>query len=74
MLFKNINFDFKTKLTIEDHFARINITLPTKIRPIINQEIFINHKLRAIGFRFYILWMENINNRKKISKIRYKNF
>jgi hypothetical protein len=40
-MFKNIIFDFKTKLTIEDQFARINITLPTKTRPIINLQILI---------------------------------
>jgi hypothetical protein len=38
---KNIIFDFKTKLTIKDQFARINITLPTKTRPIFNQEILV---------------------------------
>jgi hypothetical protein len=37
-MFKNIIFDFKTKLTIEDQFARINITLPTKTRPIYNHK------------------------------------
>jgi hypothetical protein len=37
ILFKN----FKTKLTIEDQIARINITLPTKTRPIINLQILI---------------------------------
>jgi hypothetical protein len=40
-LLKNIFFNFKTKLTIKDHFARINITLPTKTRPIFNQEILL---------------------------------
>jgi hypothetical protein len=40
-LLKNIIFNFKTKLTIKDQIARINITLPTKTRPINNHEFFI---------------------------------
>jgi hypothetical protein len=37
--FKKIIFDFNTKLTIKGQLVRINITLPTKTRPIFNQEI-----------------------------------
>jgi hypothetical protein len=37
-LLKNIILNFKTKLTKEDQIAKINITLPTKTRPIINQK------------------------------------
>jgi hypothetical protein len=40
-LLKNIILNFKTRLTIEDQIARINITLLPKTHPIINQEIFI---------------------------------
>jgi hypothetical protein len=40
-LLKSIILNFKTKLTIEDQIARINITLSTKTRPIYNHKFFI---------------------------------
>ena len=40
-LVKNIILNFKTKLTKKDQIARINITLPTKTRPIYNHEFLI---------------------------------
>jgi hypothetical protein len=40
-LLKNIILNFKRKLTIKDQIARINITLPTKTRPIYNHEFMI---------------------------------
>jgi hypothetical protein len=46
-LLKNIIFNFKTKLTIEDQFARINITLPTK-NPSHNQPTNFNKNLKVL--------------------------